>query len=123
MLEVGDLEKAIAFYSELLGIKGRPLRGSRAYFDCGSVILAVVDPTPGGLKPKPNATDVYFSVKDIKSVHARAVKLECLSKEKVHDQNASDLIVRPWGELSFYAVDPWDNGLCFVDEKTEFTGK
>jgi hypothetical protein len=30
---------------------------------------------------------------------------------------------RPWGERSFYAHDPWGNGLCFVDETTLFTGK
>lgn len=30
--------------------------------------------------------------------------------------------VRPWGERSFYCRDPFGNGLCFVDEKTLFTG-
>ena len=34
-----------------------------------------------------------------------------------------EIVKRPWGELSFYAEDPWGNGLCFVDEKTLFTGK
>ena len=26
-------------------------------------------------------------------------------------------------KLSFYVKDPWGNGLCFVDEKTLFSGK
>jgi catechol 2,3-dioxygenase-like lactoylglutathione lyase family enzyme len=38
VLEVSDLDAAVRFYSRLLGIEGRPQRGSRAYFDCGPVI-------------------------------------------------------------------------------------
>jgi hypothetical protein len=40
----------------------------------------------------------------------------------VHGASAAEMIVRPWGERSFYAFDPFGNGLCFVDEKTVFTG-
>jgi len=32
------------------------------------------------------------------------------------------LVVRPWGERSFYARDPAGNALCFVDASTCFTG-
>jgi len=32
-------------------------------------------------------------------------------------------VERPWGERSFYAVDPFGNPLCFVDQKTLFTGR
>jgi|SRR6185436_16464536 len=123
MVEVSDLGKAVDFYSTLLGIKGRTLRGSRAYFDCGPVILAVLDPTPGGITPRPNVDDIYFAVADLEEVHARALELGCVSKEDVHDENACDIVVRPWGERSFYAKDPWDNGLCFVDEHTLYTGR
>jgi catechol 2,3-dioxygenase-like lactoylglutathione lyase family enzyme len=123
MLEVGDLEQAVAFYSKLLDAEGRVLRGSRAYFDCGDVILAIIDPTPGGVKPKPNSADVYFSVKGIESVHSRARELDCLSKEEVHGESAGEIVIRPWGERSFYAADAWGNGLCFVDEKTLYTGR
>jgi len=123
MLEVSDLKAAVTFYSTLLGVEGRVLRGSRAYFDCGSVILAIVDPTPGDIKPTPNVGDVYFSVKDLESYHARARELGCLSKEDVHDDSAGEIVTRPWGERSFYVKDPWGNGVCFVDEKTLFTGR
>ena len=51
VLEVSDLKAAVTFYSKLLGTEGRVLRGSRAYFDCGSVILAILDPTPGDITP------------------------------------------------------------------------
>ena len=122
ILQVADLNKAVNFYSKLLDTKGRLLRGSRAYFDCGSVILAIVDPTPGGTKAKSNPDNIYFSVKDIEKAHERARELGCLSKEKVHDESAGDVVTRPWGERSFYVEDPWGNELCFVDEKTVFTG-
>jgi len=123
VLEVSDLNAAVTFYSKLLGIQGRVQRGSRAYFDCGSVILAILDPTPGDLKPTPNVGDLYFSVKNLESFHARARELGCLSTQEVHDESAGEILTRPWGERSFYAKDPWENGLCFVDEKTLFTGR
>lgn len=123
VLQVGDLDKAVDFYSKLLGIEGRKLRGSRAYFDCGSVILAILDPTPGNIKPAPNVDDVYFSVNDLEKVHARASELGCLSTEEVHEQSAGDIVTRPWGERSFYVQDPWGNGLCFVDQTTIYTGR
>lgn len=123
VLHVSDLKKAVDFYSELLALDGRTLRGSRAYFDCGPVILAILDPTPGGIIPKSNVDDIYFAVKDLEKVHSRAAELGCLSKVNVHDQSAGDIATRPWGERSFYAEDPWGNGLCFVDEKTLYTGR
>jgi catechol 2,3-dioxygenase-like lactoylglutathione lyase family enzyme len=123
VLQVSDLDKAVELYSRLLGIDGRKLRGSRAYFDCGPVILAILDPTPGDIKPTPSVDDVYFSVANLEEFHARALDLGWLSTESVHDETAGDIATRPWGERSFYAEDPWGNGLCFVDEKTLFTGK
>ena len=37
---------------------------------------------------------------------------------EVHGQPAAEPIARPWGERSFYVVDPWGNDLCFVAEDT-----
>ena len=123
ILQVSDLDEAADFYATLLGIKGRRIRGARHYFDCGPVILAVLDPTAGGEKAKPNADYLYFSVKDLEKVHARALALKCLSKDTVHDEAAGQIMKRPWGERSFYATDPFGNGLCFVDAETLFTGR
>ena len=123
VLEVIDLDQAVAFYSTLLGLEGRLQRGSRAYFDCGPVILAILDPTPGGLAPQPNSGDLYFAVGNIEEIHARAGELKCLSDEGVHGVSGAEIVTRPWGERSFYVKDPWGNGLCFVDETTLFTGK
>src|ERR1700739_3244975 len=86
ILQVSYLDKAEDFYSKLLGVKGRRiLRASRHYFDCGAVILAFVDTTGGGEKPKPIPDYIYFSVKNLEKVYERARKLGCLSKENVHE--------------------------------------
>ena len=123
VLQVADLARAADFYANLLGTKGRSIRGSRTYFDCGPVILALLDPSPGGEKAKPSPDFVYFSVADLEAVFDRAKGLNCLSKEEFHEQKAGEIAVRPWGERSFYAEDPFGNGLCFVDAKTLFTGR
>src|SRR2546422_11734754 len=124
VLQVGDLDQAAVFYSNLLNDEGRRTpRASRHYFDCGPVILALVDPTAGGLKAEPIPDYIYLAVSDLEQVHARARELSCLSKEDVHGAPAGEIVVRPWGERSFYVDDPWENGLCFVEEKTLFTGR
>jgi hypothetical protein len=124
ILQVDNLDQAEDFYGKLLGDRGRRIpRGSRHYIDCGPVILALVDVNPEGLKPEPLPDYIYFSVSDLDAVHERARELNCLSTEDVHGASAGDIVKRPWGERSFYAHDPWGNGLCFVDENTLFTGK
>jgi len=117
------LDKAADFYSQLLGLEGRRIRGSRHYFDCGPVILALVDPTPGGETANALPDYIYFSVREIEEFHRRARELGCLSQEDVHDESAGGIVTRPWGERSFYAQDPFGNGLCFVAENTIFTGR
>ena len=123
ILQVSDLDKAANFYGKLLGDAGRRIpRASRHYIDCGPVILALVDPTAEE-EPKPLPDYIYFAVDSLESYHSRARDLSSLSPEVFHGQNAADIVMRPWGERSFYVKDPWGNGLCFVDEKTLFTGK
>ncbi len=42
-LEVGNGARAARFYGRLLGVPGRAVGGGRHYFDCGGVILALVE--------------------------------------------------------------------------------
>jgi len=124
ILQVDNLDRAEKFYGTLLGDRGRRIpRGSRHYIDCGPVILALVDVSAEGSEPKPLPDYIYFSVNDLEAFHQRAQQLGCLSTEDVHGASAGEIVKRPWGERSFYAYDPWGNGLCFVDENTLFTGK
>jgi hypothetical protein len=48
------------------------------------------------------------------AVHERAREAGC--------RELTDIEVRPWGESSFYAHDPFDIPICFVDAQTLFTG-
>jgi uncharacterized glyoxalase superfamily protein PhnB len=123
-LQVGDLNQAAAFYAKLLDDPGIPIpRGSRHYFNCGPVIVALIDVTKGGESPQATPDYIYFAVNNLEEVFERAKALNCLANDRYHDQNAGEILKRPWGEVSFYCEDPWGNGLCFVDETTLFTGR
>ncbi len=124
ILQVSDLDRAAEFYAKLLDDAGRRIpRASRHYFDCGPVILALVDVSASGEAAKPLPDYIYFAVNNLEGVHARARELGCLSTDDVHGESAGEIVKRPWGERSFYVEDPWGNGLCFADESTLFTGK
>ena len=120
-VEVGDLDAANSFYSKLLGIQGRTQAGRRCYFDCGAVTLQVLD-VSSHRQPHPAAKALYFTVRNLEAAFERAKALQCLSRENVHDAPGGGIVVRPWGERSFYAEDPWGNPLCFVEEGTVYTG-
>ncbi|HEV7660589.1 MAG TPA: VOC family protein [Allosphingosinicella sp.] len=117
-LEVGDVERAAGFYAALLGIEGRVQMGKRVYFRAGAVTLQVVE----AAAPHPAAKALYFAVADLDAAHGRAASLGCLSADEVHGTPAGAPVVRPWGERSFYADDPWGNPLCFVEEGTLYEG-
>ena len=119
-LEVGDTEAARRFYGTLLGTRTRPVGGGRSYVDCGGVLLALLST---GDAPKAGPQDLYFEVDDLEAAHARATGLGCLSEADVHGDAGGAIVTRPWGEKSFYAEDPWGNGLCFVQSGTIFTGE
>ena len=120
-VEVGDVERAAEFYGKLFGLVGRKQAGSRVYFTCGAVTLQVVDVSSYG-PPHPAAKALYFTVADLDAVFERAKSLKCLSKEDVHGTSGGEISVRPWGERSFYAEDPWQNPLCFVEAGTVYGG-
>jgi catechol 2,3-dioxygenase-like lactoylglutathione lyase family enzyme len=120
VLQVSSIEAAQRFYTELFGAPGRLVGGGRLYFDCGGVWLSLQD---SGQKPVANSDDLYIAVDALEAFHARAKKLGCLSQADVHGKPGGEIVKRPWGERSFYAQDPDGNGLCFVDEKTLFTGQ
>ena len=120
-LEVADLERATQIYAALFGLDGQRYPGARHYFDCGGVIVAVLDVSRGGMPPTPGPKSLYFAVDDVDAVHARADQLGVLAPYQVHGEPASAVITRPWGERSFYVVDPWGNDLCFCENGTLYT--
>ena len=116
IVPVSDIERAAAFYGRVLGATGTRVSSGRHYFDCGGTILACYDaladgdPTPVG----PSPGHVYFGVDDLEAAHGRAAAAGC--------RELSEIEVQPWGERSFYALDPSGNPICFVDSRTLFAG-
>ena len=126
LIHAVDLGASRRFYEELLATSGREVAQGRVYFDCGAVILGILDyaAVPESDRPKP-AEAIYLSTNRLPEVHERARRLNCLSKELLHGDPKNpmgEIVERPWGELSFYVEDPSGNALCFVDETTLFTG-
>src|SRR5262245_18137609 len=117
-VEVANVQRAAKEWGELLGADGRPQAGSRVYFTAGAVTLQVVECDP----PHPAAKALYFLVDELEPVHARAQKLGWLSRMDVHGEPGGKISVRPWGERSFYAEDPWGNPICFVQSGTVYPG-
>ncbi len=95
ILQVGDIERAKAFYAKLLGDPPRAVGGTRHYFDCGGVIFAILDQREAGHEARPTPDFVYFAVDDIEAVHARAGELGCVSAGDVRGASAGDVVVRP----------------------------
>lgn len=114
-IPVSDFDAAVAFYRELFGFGGNAIHRGRHYFDCGGVIVAVIENNG-----QPIADHLYFAVRDLDAFYERAKKLECLEDSDIHGEPAGEMVVRPWRERSFYARDPFGNGLCFVDDTTLF---
>jgi catechol 2,3-dioxygenase-like lactoylglutathione lyase family enzyme len=120
-LEVADIDRASDLYRQLLGIEGRRHPGARHYFDCGGVILVLLDVSQGGLSPTPGPKSLFLAVDDVEDVHKRAERLQILAPYRVHGEPAGEVVERPWGERSFYVVDPWGNDLCFCEDGTLYT--
>ena len=117
ILPVNNIDLAEKFYSELFNQKGKRVSLGRHYFSLGGVILACFDAKADGDKVKfrPNPEHIYICVDDLDKIFKQAKKLSFKELE-------AEIKVRPWGERSFYGKDPFGNPLCFVDEKTRFTG-
>lgn len=126
LLPAVDLRTSVRFYERLLDARGRRVAPGRVYFDCGPVILGVLDFSGAPATERAPPTEaLYFSTSDLDGVFRRARRLRCLTPGLIHGDPANPLgaiAVRPWGERSFYATDPAGNPLCFVDAKTVFTG-
>ncbi|MGH9804680.1 MAG: VOC family protein [Candidatus Acidiferrales bacterium] len=125
IVPVGDIKQAANYYAALLGVEGQRVSPGRHYFDCGGVILALYNPGADGdaqsVRPLPE--HLYFAVAELEEVFRRAERLGGLSSEVGDgDLPMGKVAVRPWGERSFYLSDPFGNQLCFVDEKSVFTG-
>lgn len=125
ILPVNDIDRAAKFYETVFGESGMRISEGRHYFDCGGVILACFDANADGdeYDCKPNPEWLYFAVDDLESIYASCISAGAApAPDDVHGDPVGEIATRPWGERSFYAVDPFGNKICFVDAKTIFTG-
>jgi predicted enzyme related to lactoylglutathione lyase len=124
ILPVSDIEAAARFYGAVLGEPGRRVSGGRHYFGdsvTGAAILACYSPRDDGDEPRYGDTwrqhplqYVYFSVDDLEDARVRCVEAGAT--------DVTSIEAMPWGETMFYAQDPFDNPISFVQAGTEFTG-
>jgi predicted enzyme related to lactoylglutathione lyase len=117
ILPVSSIEDAAAYYSSVLDQPGIRVSPGRHYFGCGSAILACFDPRADGddWDSRPNPDHVYFAVDDLDECYQRV-------SGRPSGSILRPIETQPWGERSFYCIDPFGNKLCFVDEPTVFTG-
>lgn len=121
-LPVPDLDGVVAFYEAVLGVEADHSAPGRPYFHCDGTILAVVDPATHGREFRPNPDIAYFAVDDLEAVFERTRAAGALPFAATAAAPDNVIGLRPWGERSFYCRDPWGSPLCFVDDKTLFTG-
>jgi catechol 2,3-dioxygenase-like lactoylglutathione lyase family enzyme len=125
-MPVGDIDAGERFYSRVLGQRGTRVSPGRHYFDCEGTILACYDPTADGdgYEARPLPEPVYFAVDDLEATHAAVRDAGgTFSAAVVPDVGPlGEIAVRPWGERSFYAGDPFGNPLCFVSRDSLFRG-
>ena len=112
-IPASNIDRSRTFYEHVLGLAADDTVPSRLYFHCGDVIVAVIDRRSHPFTPTPD--NLYFATGEVDAVHARAVDAGAAEITPVDRQ--------PWGERSFYCLDPDGNRLCFVDETTLFLGR
>ena len=111
-----QINRSRDFYERVLGFEADATVPSRLYFHCDDVILALID---WNAQPKPPfmplPDNIYFATDELDAVHRRAADAGA--------KDMSPIATQPWGERSFYCLDPDGNPLCFVDETTLFIGR
>ena len=121
IIPVSDIETATAFYGAVLNDPGRRVSGGRHYFgspEDGS-ILACYDPVADGDEIADGwrfhpSQYIYLSTDDLE--RARDVCITAGAK------SVTPIESMPWGETLFYALDPFENPIAFVEAGTEFSG-
>ncbi|MGZ6981439.1 MAG: VOC family protein [Ilumatobacteraceae bacterium] len=115
-IPASDIDRSRLFYERVLALTADDTVPSRLYFHCGDVILALIDWCVEGQGPlRPTPDDMYFATGELDSVYERALAAGA--------REVSSVEQRPWGERSFYCLDPDGNRLCFVDDSTLFLGR
>ena len=126
IVPVSDIEAARQFYGSVLGQEGQQISPGRHYFDCEGTVLACFDPRADGDEEEATSSSepLYLAVDDLQGVYAacKTAGARFSSEAPPGVGPLGEIATRPWGEISFYAEDPFGNSLCFVRRDTIFTG-
>jgi predicted enzyme related to lactoylglutathione lyase len=114
LIRVPDIERAVSFYGHALGTAGRRISPGRCHYALGEVELACYDPAADGdlhdTEQGKCYGQLYVAVDDLEA-----------AVERVRDSGGhihQAISIKPWGERSFYAADPFGNRIVFLDEAT-----
>jgi methylmalonyl-CoA/ethylmalonyl-CoA epimerase len=81
-VNVHDLDRAVAFYGDRLGLRLLFRVPNMAFFQCGSV--RVMLGTPSAPEFDHPSSILYFRVADIEAAHARLVQREVVFRDAPH---------------------------------------
>jgi catechol 2,3-dioxygenase-like lactoylglutathione lyase family enzyme len=116
---VTDIARGVEFYRSVLDVDSEEVGPGRHYLHCQGAILVCLDPDLEGhdhMPRGPNGGHLYFAVDDLDGTFDRARGAGCLWLDEAPQ-------TRSWGERSFYARDPFDNPLCFIQRGTNYTAR
>lgn len=133
VVPVDDMDRADAFWSEILELSIDPSVPNRHYIRTGGAILTLVDTAEHARSHghsaefQPNPDWIYFRMPDLDATWQRARALGCPPAKTGEGEG---IAVREWGDRSFYTYDPFGNPICFIDdagsdvtpEKAPYTG-
>jgi catechol 2,3-dioxygenase-like lactoylglutathione lyase family enzyme len=126
VLPTRRMGRSDAFFEALLGSEPDTFVPGRHTFHLDSCMLTLVDTVEHARGHelalpvfRPNVEITYFAVPDLMATWETARKLDL---QPIDDHTGVGIQVRPWGERSFYGLDPSGNPVCFVDPDTLFTG-
>jgi uncharacterized glyoxalase superfamily protein PhnB len=110
ILPVCPIDTAAEYYGAVFGVPGSRISPGRHYFGCGEVILACFDPQADGdaWEAKPNPEHLYFLVDHLEEYFHRV-------EAQPNSRISRPIETQPWGERSFYFVDPFGNKLFRSD--------
>ena len=119
IIPIQNLDKAIRFYTSVLGIEGHFVSPGRYYLNLSGMVIVLYNPERDG---DPIADTwkfhenqyIYISVDDLPEMRKKCVQNG--------GKNVIEIDRMPWGEKLFYLSDPEGIPLCFVEKGTEFLG-
>lgn len=118
ILLVSDIENAVEFYTQLFRSEGIRVSAGRHYFDLAGTILAVYDPVSDG----DNQGEWKYHENQYIYIAVQVLEEVMVSVEHLGGIITQPITHMPWGERLFYALDPFNNPICFVQKDTLFKG-